>query len=157
MPPRLTTQEFIERALAVHGDKYDYAFVDYFGSKAKVKIVCKIHGVFEQSPNSHLSGHGCHDCTDTKHTNESFIKKAREFHGNKYDYSLVKYNGNHSKVTIICQEHDVFEQTPHNHLTGQNCPVCATKKRTNESFIEKAREIHGNTIVTGKQIGRAHV
>ena len=144
MPPRLTTQEFIDRARTIHGDKYGYAFSVYLGNRIKVMIHCREHGLFEQSPNSHISGHGCHDCADTKHTNESFIKKAREVHGNRYDYSLVKYNGNNSKVIIICQEHNVFEQTPHNHLTGQNCPVCTTKKRTNESFIEKAREIHGN-------------
>ena len=62
MPPRLTTQEFIDRARAVHGDKYGYAFSVYQSSKNKVFIHCLEHGMFEQSPNHHLRGVGCPGC-----------------------------------------------------------------------------------------------
>lgn len=51
---KLTTEEFIKRAKEVHGDKYDYSFVEYVNSSTKVKIICPKHGIFEQTPNKHL-------------------------------------------------------------------------------------------------------
>ena len=145
MPAKLTTQEFINRARAVHGDKYGYAFSVYQSSREKVMIHCPDHGIFEQSPNSHFSGKGCPVCSGKKkHTNESFIEKAKAVHGDRYDYSLVEYKNNNEKVTIVCTEHGEFEQKPNHHLSGKGCPGCSgNKKLTNESFIQKARETHG--------------
>lgn len=55
----------------------------------------------------------------------TFIEKAKEIHGNKYDYSLVDYIGSFDKVKIICPTHGVFEQTPNGHLNLRNgCPKC---------------------------------
>lgn len=62
----LSTEEFTEKASFVHGSKYDYSFVEYLGAHEKVKIVCKQHGVFEQSPNSHFSGAGCPFCVNER-------------------------------------------------------------------------------------------
>ena len=59
-----------------------------------------------------------------KLTTEEFIKKAREVHGDKYDYSKVEYVGNKAKVTIICTEHGEFLQSPHKHLSGHGCEKC---------------------------------
>jgi hypothetical protein len=47
-----------------------------------------------------------------KLTNEDFIKKAKERHGDKYDYSLVKYVNAITKVDIICPKHGVFTTNP---------------------------------------------
>jgi very-short-patch-repair endonuclease len=83
-----------------------------------------------QRPNDHLSGYGCKKCQyektskENKFTNEIFIEKAKQIHNNKYDYSLVKYNGYENKVIIICSKHGKFEQTPHNHLRDAGCPSC---------------------------------
>lgn len=151
MPKKVTTQDFIDRARAVHGDKYGYAFSVYQSSREKVMIHCPEHGIFEQKANNHLKGNGCPGCFGTKkHTNESFIEKAVEIHGHKYDYSLVEYSGTHSKVTIICKEHSVFEQSPASHLGGKGCPKCKgvaaskAKRSTTEEFTEKARKLHGD-------------
>lgn len=54
----------------------------------------------------------------------TFISRARDIHGNKYDYSKVVYNGTDEPVTIICPEHGEFSQTPHHHLAGQGCRAC---------------------------------
>lgn len=62
MHKRFTKDEFIARARKVHGDKYDYSKVEYKNARTKVKIICPIHGVFEQSPDAHLRGQGCRDC-----------------------------------------------------------------------------------------------
>lgn len=69
---RLTTDEFIKKAIEVHGDKYDYSKVIYEQTKKKVDIICNIHGIFRQNPNDHLSGKGCPFC------NESHLEKATE-------------------------------------------------------------------------------
>lgn len=59
---KLTTEEFIAKANAVHGDRYDYSKVEYINANTKVCIICKDHGEFWQSPYTHLKGHGCSKC-----------------------------------------------------------------------------------------------
>jgi len=49
MSKRLTTEEFIERAIKIHGNKYDYSLVEYKNTDSKVKIICKNHGIFKQN------------------------------------------------------------------------------------------------------------
>ena len=78
MPKKLTTEEFIERAVLAHGDKYDYSKVNYVGSSLVVEISCKKHGSFWQTPGNHVhKKHTCPTCSGLKITTESFIKKAR--------------------------------------------------------------------------------
>ena len=59
-----------------------------------------------------------------KLTQDEFISKCKEKHGDKYDYSLVEYKNIRNKVKIICKEHGVFEQLPKNHYNGQGCSFC---------------------------------
>ena len=82
---------------------------------------------------------------------EQFILKAREIHGDKYDYSKVEYKNNSTPVCIICPEHGEFWQTPKSHITLKyGCKQCGRKicakktSSTKKSFIEKARKIHGD-------------
>lgn len=121
-----TTEEFIKESKKVHGDKYRYDKVIYKNSHTKVCITCPEHGDFWQEPNSHLVGNGCPICSNkVRLTNEEFIKRAREVHGDKYDYSKVEYVNNRTPVCIICPEHGEFWQIPHNHLSDANgCPKC---------------------------------
>jgi hypothetical protein len=93
-----TTEEFVIKAKLVHGDRYDYFMVEYVKSSMKIKIICKEHGIFEQTPNSHLNGQGCPSCVGLKKsTTEEFIIKAILIHGDKYDYSLTIYESNKKK------------------------------------------------------------
>ena len=130
MPKKLTTKEFIKRAIEVHGDKYDYSKTIYENSQTKVKIICPIHGEFRQTPQSHLSGNGCMSCgkismsEKLSSNTKKFIKRAIEVRGDKYDYSETIYENNKTKVKIICPMHGEFYQTPNNHLRGNNCPKC---------------------------------
>ena len=143
---KLTTEEFIFKAKQIHGNKYDYSLVEYNGNKIKVKIICPEHGIFEQSPNSHLMLHGCLDCSGLKRlTTRMFIEKSKKIHGDKYDYSLVEYENITKKVKIICFEHGMFLQTPSEHFNGSGCQICSgTKKRNTDEFILKSKEIHGD-------------
>ena len=79
-----------------------------------------------------------------KLTNEDFIRKAKEVHGNKYDYSKTSYVDSHTKVIITCPKHGDFEVLPYNHLSGTGCKKCIRKEWTTETFIEAARKIHGD-------------
>lgn len=59
---RYTTDAFIEKANKIHNNKYDYSKVDFKNVNTKVKIICPIHGEFEQKPFNHLRGQGCRKC-----------------------------------------------------------------------------------------------
>ena len=88
----------------------------------------------------------------TKKSNtEEFIKKSNLTHSNIYDYSLVKYKNNKSKVIIICKKHGQFEQRPNNHLKGAGCPNCHNEirylfvnKSNTEKFILDSNKVHNN-------------
>lgn len=53
---------------------------------------------------------------------DQFIQKAREVHGDKYDYSKANYVDGRTKVTIICPVHGEFQQIPQAHLKGHGSP-----------------------------------
>ena len=146
-----TTEDFIKKSNKIHNSKYDYSLVDYKDAVTKVKIICKEHGVFEQSPNTHLMNHGCSMCYgNDKKTTEKFINESNEIHNNKYDYSLTEYISNKKKIKIICPIHGEFNQSPIKHLKGQGCPKCGQLLRNNElslsteEFIEKSKKVHGD-------------
>ena len=155
---RSSKEAFIKKARKEHGDKYNYSKVEYVDSDTKVCIICPNpeHGEFWQRPSSHAQGKGCPKCANEstsercRLSKEDFIKKAREKHGGKYDYTKVNYVNNKTKVCIICPEHGEFKQNPKHHKRGVGCPKCyADKVRerltlTKEEFIEKACEKHGN-------------
>lgn len=126
---KLSSKEFVEKAVSVHGNKYDYSLVEYVNSLKKVKIICHKHGVFKQIASGHLSGNGCPFCFGTPKSNKKeFIEKAKKVHGDRYDYSLVEYKTNKKYVKIICPEHGVFNQRPDNHIQGFTCPKCKMSK-----------------------------
>ena len=143
---KMNTENWIKRAREVHGDLYDYSKTVYKSSKDKVIITCPIHGDFEQTPGDHLRTQipcpGCRGRTRTKPSLENFITRAKEVHGDYYDYSLVKeVKKVKDIVTIICPEHGPFEQEVNSHLQGRGCPICAGKKFDLNNFIKKANEV----------------
>lgn len=156
MPRKLTTEEFIARAHARHGDKYGYEKVQYVNNRTEVEIYCKAcQKYFKQSPDSHLQGKGCRDCGyKASHpimSVDEFIQRARAVHGDKYDYSQVKIKTVSDDVIIICPDHGPFSQRPINHYyMKQGCPKCGLIKqgmslRSNtDEFIRKAHIVHGN-------------
>lgn len=144
--PRYNTKTFIQKSKKIHNNKYNYSKTNYIDCFTKITIICAEHGEFLQSPCSHVNGVGCPKCGGHfKLTFEDFIQRAKEIHGNKYDYSKVQYINNQTKVTIVCPKHGEFKQTPSLHINGSGCLICSgVKKSTRIEFIEKARKIHGN-------------
>jgi hypothetical protein len=145
MAKRVTTAEFIERSNLVHGDRYDYSLAEYRAINRYVTIICAKHGPFQQSPANHYQGKGCAECGGSKpHSNESFINAAQAIHGDRYNYSMVKYHSNKAHVTIVCPHHGPFSQIAAVHLRGTGCPGCGgNRKHSTDSFIEKARSLQG--------------
>ncbi len=129
---RKKIESFIEKAKLVHSKKYDYSNVIYTNTHTPVKIMCSIHGEFEQHPSHHLKGSGCPKCGNNVKTKDFFLSKSIEMHGDYYDYSKVDFTNTKTKVTIICPIHGEFQQTPSHHYNGAGCPICRESKGERE-------------------------
>lgn len=139
---RITKDKFIERAKAVHGDKYGYSKVEYKNNSTKVCIVCPEHGEFWQTPSAHINGRGCPKCGKERcaeshlKTTEEFIEDARKIHGNKYDYSKTVYEKGVKEVVITCPIHGDFKQIAYYHLNGNGCQKCAMEMKESTGETE---------------------
>lgn len=142
------TLKFIEKAMNVHGDRYDYSKVRYPLQDGKVIILCKQHGSFFQSPQNHYVGKGCPSCSgNKKSTIREFISRSITIHGDRYDYSNSVYTGNKTKIEITCNIHNhKFTQVPFSHFIYEGCTMCR-KEITSKGilqFISLANSIHNN-------------
>lgn len=153
---RKTTQYFISKAQALHGDKYGYDKVIYVGHTQEVIIVCALHGEYSQTPAGHLASKGCMQCGIDARANlrrlpiAYFLTKAKEIHGDTYDYSEIQYIDIKTPVGINCRKHGQFMQIPEVHLRSAGCPTCSHEstasilRKTTDDFIREAREVHGD-------------
>lgn len=93
-----------------------------------------------------------------KLTTAEFIERARRVHGDRYEYDRTVYVNNRTKLIITCREHGDFEQIPKDHMHGAGCPSCgrlattAAKTLTTETFIAKARAVHGGRYDYSKSV-----
>ena len=140
MRKSLDTEGFIERAKAIHGDAYGYDRAKFVSWKTPITITCKIHGDFEQWPETHLRGAGCKRCKikaakklASQKAASQFVERANQIHGGKYDYTKSEYVASSQKVIIICSKHGEFLQSPGNHLQGQGCPARLRRWRTEDT------------------------
>ena len=114
-----TEKEFIEKANRIHNYTYDYSKIIYRGVDKQIEIICPKHGEFWQTPHSHLNGHGCQKCRESKlerdirflleENNINYIyqasKKDLEWLGYlSFDFYLPDYN-----IAIECQGIQHFE------------------------------------------------
>lgn len=148
-------EDFLARAYFHHQNKYGYSKTVYTRAQEYVTIICPIHGDFMQVANSHMQGMGCRKCgaeamaESQRLSTEEFITKAKELHGDTYDYSLVDYKSAKEKIIIICPKHGKFEQIPSGHLYGgyaqcANEQTGLAQRRTTEDFISDAMAAHGD-------------
>ena len=155
-----STQEWVQEAISVHGDRYDYDRVVYVRTHVKVIITCKKHGDFEQTPSGHLMGKGCERCgfestaaKKTQKAKNSFIEKSRAVHGDRYDYSKAVYVRNSDKVTITCKKHGDFEQAPSHHLQGKGCAKCAGMHNySTDEWVQEAIDVQGDLYDYSKAV-----
>lgn len=92
-----TTEEFISKAIAIHGNCYDYSCAEYEGNKKPVAILCRKHGVFYQRPNDHLFGEGCPVCQES--SGERAVRLILERNGVGYEREK-RFDDCKSKTTL---------------------------------------------------------
>lgn len=133
---RKSVKQFVADAKSVHGEIYDYSQIaEYKNRRTRLPIICRTHGVFMQSANDHLQGHGCPKCADEVNAEKrsmgtaEFIRRAKAIHGDRYDYSEVDYKSNNAYVVIICPQHGRFRQIAGSHLQGKGCSKCKSEKQ----------------------------
>lgn len=144
---------FLDRAIKVHGNKYDYSKVEYENECSNVEIICPIHGSFFQSPSRHINRRqGCKLCgyNNTsfrlQHTKDSFISEANLRHNNKYDYSKVVYKGYFEDVEIICPIHGSFYQLPRDHINYCGCQRCSSECNISKGHQEIIDFLINNSV-----------
>ena len=166
MSRKVTTEEFIKRAKQKHANKYDYSSIEIDGVDNYIVLKCKKHGEFSVQPSKHMRGRGCKDCAIEARANKrrkklkDVIKGFIKAHGNKYDYSKVKYINADTKVKIRCIEHDFeFKQNPDRHRAGATgCKYCKALIlrnkfiKTQEQFLNDAQKVHGKKYDYSKVI-----
>jgi hypothetical protein len=142
---RLMTNDFIQRSQQVHGLAYNYTKTSYKSLHSQVIIICKEHGEFFQTPNSHLHRKsGCPSCAGNRRlTTAEFIVAAQHTHGKRYDYTNTTYVSSSQPIIIGCKIHGDFRQTPDNHIYNKSgCTVCNKPPMTTEKIIERANIVH---------------
>jgi predicted nucleic acid-binding Zn-ribbon protein len=152
MSRRVTVEQFVTKARAVHGDRYDYSLVEYRTAHKSVTIVCPDHGPFLQRPDAHLhQRQGCPTCglanrrLPHRKCTDQFVRAAKEKWGDRYDYTDTQYTNKATKLTYRCSKHGVIEQKPTAHIRS-GCPFCngrGISRHTTTTFTNIATQIHG--------------
>lgn len=127
---RIPVDAWIAQMRELHGDRYDYSKVTQIRSKNKVPIICRMHGEFLQTPQSHAIGSDCPKCTNRyTMTTEEWVQWAQAVHGDRFGYAEVVYVGGATKVKIECPVHGLFLKSPNKHiLDREGCPRCVESK-----------------------------
>lgn len=153
----LTTEDFIAKSKARFGDKFVYDKTEYIRKDVALTITCPMHGDIVLTPDEHRwTKHGCRHCDHDiprMIQKEKVLSKAKEVHGNQYDYSRVNYENMNDKVEIVCYRHGSFWQSLYDHTARLTiCPQCSrdADKLTLEEFIKRSRVIHGDSYDYGK-------
>lgn len=130
---KTSKENFIQRCIETHGNKYDYSKSIYKGSNKKIEIICKVHNnSFYQRVGDHIRGRGCPECgiennKTTLKSHDEFIKQCIDKYGDKFDYSKTKYTRAIDEVTVTCPKHGDFKKIARefSHYNQYGCPSCA--------------------------------
>ena len=166
-------ETFISKANQIHNNKYTYVESSYIEQRKNTTIICPFHGSFEEIPRRHIEGKypkGCPKCPELypkitergfNMDNSTYIAKAREKHGDKYDYSKTNYTGARNKVIITCPTHGDFEQRANMHLFKSGCLACAREatlfNSENRLTEQELKSKFPTNFFTGNFLCSAHV
>lgn len=142
---RSSLEDFVRGARVVHGDTFDYSQVTYATNQSTVAIICPKHGVFIQTPASHLAGRGCIPCSRARRTTSraDFVARVTEIFSGFYGYSRIETERVRHKdlVEVICPRHGVFSIRANSHLRGKGCRHCRTSQH--ERYIRRLLDVAG--------------
>ena len=130
----------------------------YNNNEEYIDYICMEHGFFRTTGMWLLDSNAdCPKCLKDKMVRNIFeegMKKIRETHGDRYDYSKTKFKSVVDIATITCRKHGDFRQKVINHYRGDNCPKCVREndKLDTIEFIRRARELYGNRYDYSKAI-----
>jgi hypothetical protein len=148
------TKHFIEKSINKHKNLYDYTNVEYINAKTKIKIGCKLHGLFEQTPDKHLNTtYCCPKCNLIRKTDilnkKKGVKKIKPH--NKYVESLLKkypeirfeiigeWSGvMKTNVLVFCEKHNNVETSCYSLLSKQRiypCLRCSEENRVKNKCL----------------------
>ena len=140
-----TTEEFIDEAKKIWGDRWIYTDAEYKKGQEKISIICPIHGKFWITPNNHIhksNPQGCPQCGKESSINNrtmtflEFAEVASKIHNNKYKYIESEFTKASDAVGIICPIHGKFYQKGINHTClKQGCPKCSNQQSLAEEEI----------------------
>lgn len=142
-----SNNDFIEKANKIHKNFYDYSEINYINAKTKIKIICKEHGEFLQTPDKHInSKQGCPKCGLEKSLKfnslrlsdlDSFIKKMETRYPERdYDYSKSVYSKASNKISVYCNTCNThFNASPNNLLRGHISCKCEERWMSNGERI----------------------
>jgi hypothetical protein len=140
MPKKLTAEEFIERATERFGNVCDFSKSEYVDIETDVVVTCKLHGDYRKPARTFIyangrAKHGCPQCAKEAReeanrrqkdmAKASFVERAIEKHGHKFNYDKFEYTKAHERSIVTCPEHGDFRVTPNDHATkGRGCSKC---------------------------------
>ncbi len=143
---RPTTEEVIEEAKNIWGDRYGLDKIVYTKNGIPFEVTCPVHGSFFKTRAEFiLNKSGCNKCSRREIDTDLFLQLAKDKHGERYNYDKTKYVKSNLKIIITCKEHGDFEMRPNNHLNGQGCPSCGGKDEiTIEDIKKRNHDKYGN-------------
>lgn len=155
---KIATQNELNKMLNQHNNRFEYPdYVDLVSPKTKITIRCKEHDyTFKCTKSTHLSNKfgGCPHCLKKYRDNSKskeqdlVINQFKIIHGDRYGYDNVNYQRSDIKVSITCDKHGDFLQTPSLHLRGSGCPKC--KHSSGEKIIQNLLKKMGIHYTTQK-------
>ena len=140
-PTKLSLKEIEARMFKVHGTKYDLSRAVYVNCMEEFEVICPTHGSFWIQPVSFIhAGQGCRQCglaergaNQTEKFRKSFVSRAREIHGERYEYDMGSLVNSKTPMRMICKIHGEFFRTPCDHLANQGCIICGRERTTQYS------------------------
>lgn len=150
---RMSQDEFVRRCEEVHGPgRWNLSRAVYVDYTTPVTVGCPVHETWGAGiPSRMLAGLGaCRACRNEavgaalRQSTPEVVARFRAIHGNRYDYSRVRYVNAHTSVTIGCRVHGWFPQLPSGHWNGKGCHQCSqdATRLSQADFEERARQVH---------------
>lgn len=168
---KYTTEEWIEQAMEVHGDRYDYSTVNYVDSKTQVNIICPIHGLFPQIPSEHLQKKGCKWCGGQGGFHElNTLANAYPELAKEWDYEHIGNKGLTPSDVLLTDSsneywwkcnygkpHSYHAKISHRIKRKSKCAVCHGKQISDDTSLAFLRpdlvsEWHESNILKPDQV-----
>lgn len=150
-----TTQDFIQKSTGIYGTQFDYTYTTYIGWGTPIKLICRTHNTsFQVAPQYHFKAGGCPICAKhrrkaaTSTTFSEFLTRARNKHGDIYEYDENSYGGIAKPLNICCQTHGWFSQPGYVHLRAKvGCPNCTDRIPLEHTEVaRRIFELHGESL-----------